>query len=309
MLLSQAAADSTFLDKLGVGVNGMSEQILKFLVPVAAVGAMAMALLEVYKKLRGSRRRFHARHWTKFMQQIPVDDAIRAAAYQQLLTLSSGVPVPAVAIKTLGDSGKVRNYEDPFIVRTEAEKKAIAKAKIRLIPDWVEDLTANAGGPGYAVFSQTTPVMVSIMMDAIDVALASAGPDETAPNWKLVKVMCHGADDNDFTTWFKRGESKSKKADEAATAARDIANAQSRLRQIAKRKLDAFAVFAEEQWANNNQFQSQILGGLIMFAAVLYTTGIGKSEAMKAIPISLFGGLLAPVAKDLVAAIKKARQP
>jgi hypothetical protein len=73
-----------------------------------------------------------------------------------------------------------------------------------------------------------------------------------------------------------------------------------------RRKLYAFAVVAEEQWATQNQLQSNLLGGLLMLVVILkVTTPVGLGGMAGAIVFSAFGGLLVPVAKDLVSALQK----
>ena len=48
-------------------VGGFTDYILDYAIALAAVGALAMALIEAAKKLLDSRTKFHAKRWTSWM--------------------------------------------------------------------------------------------------------------------------------------------------------------------------------------------------------------------------------------------------
>ena len=88
-----------------------------------------------------------------------------------------------------------------------------------------------------------------------------------------------------------------------------------RLRQIVKRKLDGFQLYTGDRWATWNQFAANIVGFIVMFSSLLYLNWVARNVSLNApellssftptvIPISLLGGILSPVAKDLVNALK-----
>jgi hypothetical protein len=88
---------------------------------------------------------------------------------------------------------------------------------------------------------------------------------------------------------------------------KDQADAFARLRQIFKRKLDSFQLYTEQRWASYNQFAANVVGALVMFAALSSLSAdlhLGYGEILF---LSLFGGILSPVAKDLVAALRRVR--
>ncbi|MEW5918975.1 MAG: hypothetical protein AB1762_21405, partial [Gemmatimonadota bacterium] len=91
-LTIQAAADS-----LGAGgisaLAALVDKILNYAILLAAVGAVAMALVEALKKLVDVRAKFHAERWTAFMRTngYTPSPAPHADAYVQLLQLACGV--------------------------------------------------------------------------------------------------------------------------------------------------------------------------------------------------------------------------
>jgi hypothetical protein len=105
-----------------------------------------------------------------------------------------------------------------------------------------------------------------------------------------------GAEQSDINAWLD------KKAD-----VKDKAEAFARLRQLFKRKLDSFQLYTEQRWASYNQLASNVIGALIMAAALYSLRSDLKLGAATFVLLSLFGGVLSPVAKDLVAALRRVR--
>src|SRR5437868_5794219 len=67
MLLLQAA-DSTAAMQVRHAVDVFASNLLDYALALAAVGALAMALIELFKKLLDSRTKFHAKRWTAWMK-------------------------------------------------------------------------------------------------------------------------------------------------------------------------------------------------------------------------------------------------
>ncbi len=248
-------------------VGGFTDYILDYAIALAAVGALAMALIEAAKKVFDSRTRFHAKRWTAWMMKSgdgAVGIAERRKAYADLIQLCTGVtPAEAQsAMQALADSG----------------------GRLSMLHGW--DPT-----PANAVFSLDVARMMGAIQDAGDLALAS--PDRYGA---LFTILTAGALPADIETWVqRRGEVK------------DQADAFARLRQIFKRKLDSFQVYTEQRWASYNQFAANAVGALIMGAALISlqsTLGLGLTSV---IILSAFGGILSPIAKDLVAALRRVR--
>ena len=282
--MALVAQDTTSLGvELFGAVSALSSRILSYAIALAAVGSLSMALIEAWKKVSDSRTKFHAQRWTALMMPNTAEAGsrrvsqlspeIRKEAYRQLLQLCSG-----------GTDAEVRNALDQLVNDGG-------------VPTW----HAFAHAPGFALFAQETTVMVAMIQDAVDVSLA-------APKLyrQLFDFMTEGADANDVSAWLGRDANPQPSANDA----RELANAYGRLRQIAKRKLDGFQVYTLQRWASGNQLAANVVGMLLM-AVTLATLAPASGELqstvgiVKLLVLCLGGGLLAPVAKDLVSALKK----
>jgi hypothetical protein len=267
MLLLFQAADSTAAQHVRVAVEAFADNLLDYALALAAVGALAMALIELFKKLLDSRTKFHAKRWTAWMKQSgpgAIDDAGRQAAYADLIQLCTGVTPPEAT----------------------ASADALMKSDGSL-PLW-HGWDPN---PGYAVFSLEPSRMMGTIQDAGDMALAA--PDRHMP---LFRLFVAGAEAADIETWL------TKKAE-----VKDKADAFARLRQIFKRKLDSFQLYTEQRWASYNQFAANVVGALVMAAALTSLRASLKLSVPGIVFLSLFGGILSPVAKDLVSALRRVR--
>jgi hypothetical protein len=248
-------------------VEAFASNLLDYALALAAVGALSMALIELFKKLFDSRTKFHAKRWTAWMMKSG-EDALsadqRGEAYADLVQLCTGV------------------------TRSEAQRSATglvgASGSLALLHGWDPD-------PAHSMFSLEPARMMGAIQDAGDMALAA--PERHAA---LFKLFTAGAEQADVNAWLD------KKAD-----VKDKAEAFARLRQLFKRKLDSFQLYTEQRWASYNQFASNVVGALIM-AAALYSLRSELELGVASIALlSIFGGVLAPVAKDLVAALRRVR--
>lgn len=282
MLIQLPPDTTTVAFQLTRAVEGMSERILSYAIPLAAVGALAMAIVEALKKLTNARTRFHARRWTDIM--LPPDmkpDVMdkRRLAYAQLLQLCTGATMDEAAAAVI--------YLE--------ENRAPAR--------W----GGTKSSPAYAVFAQETTAMTGMIQDSVDVALAAVPTSYT----ELFNVMVEGANVMDIDTWLQRNDDKAKAKD--PLAAQERSNTHGRLRQIARRRIDGFAVYALQRWATNNQIAGNVVGFLVMAVAMATIASNnaslqGRRGVAAVYLLCLGGGLLAPVAKDLVSALKKVKE-
>jgi hypothetical protein len=267
MLLIPQVADTTAAQHVRVAVEAFADNLLDYALALAAVGALAMALIELSKKLLDSRTKFHAKRWTAWMKKSgdgALDFAERTRAYADLIQLCTGV-TPAEASESTG-----------ALMERDGS--------LPMWHGWDPD-------PAHSVFSLEPAKMMGAIQDAGDMALVA--PDRYKA---LFRLMTAGAAQSDIDAWVTRkGEVK------------DQAEAFARLRQIFKRKLDSFQLYTEQRWASYNQFAANIVGAIVM-AAALYSLradlGLGGAGIVL---LSLFGGVLSPVAKDLVAALRRVR--
>jgi hypothetical protein len=255
-------------------VDEFAELLLDYAVALAAVGALAMVVIEVAKMLLDMRTRFHARRWTTFMTDVaPGDARLREAAFVQLVQLCTGVTEP--------DARKT--------VTTLLEKRGA----LPLLHAWKRS-------PAYATFAQDTEGMMRAVQGAADVVLASPHAYE-----HLFRVLTTGAIPDDVKDWLKATKDGMPSDPKEA---RRLANALARLRQNVKQKFSAFQVYSAQRWASGNQLAANIVGAIVMALVLknLETDGFTLSWLSLFI-LSMLGGVLSPVAKDLVSALRRVR--
>jgi hypothetical protein len=80
----------------------------------------------------------------------------------------------------------------------------------------------------------------------------------------------------------------------------EISQMKARLHNLITRKLDMFQNRAQQAWALCNQVVSVLAAGVLVMM-ILQSNGVGP---VRSLVWGLFGGLLAPVAKDLVSGLK-----
>lgn len=267
--------------------------VLRYAVVLASAGAFAMALLELAKALFDWRTRFHAHEVTcwllpaikrkpaagqpaKEAAQLKPDDKMKGApvhpreAFAQLLQLCSSVSRSRARI-TVNELKSNRG---------------------RLRGWWLEPK------PEYAPFAQDLEVMTSHFRDAIDIAI------NTPQEYKALFLFATSrAAKEDIAAWL--GEpSDGEQGEPTELSATQRAEIFARLHHVARRRLDAFTLFTSTRWVNRQQLAANALGVAVLFSATVGT----NVNIVEAIVISALGGILAPVAKDMVVALQQVRQ-
>lgn len=283
-------------------VNRFTDFLLGYVAALAAVGALSMALIEAGKKLFDSRTRFHALRWTQWVQRSPFETRLLpsgstrsgpgqsgqslslALAYGELLQLCTGVPraeANKAAERLLTEGGHL-SARHAFL-RTEL--------------------------PSHALFALDLQRMMGSIQEAADVALAF--PRQNA---SLYLLMTSGADAEDISRWYKKGpDSMIAVADPNAQdrrAIKDHADRFARLRQIVKRKLDGFQLYTSDQWATWNQTVANLVGIVALLLILIWVKNTSPSASPgypTIVFLSLLGGILSPLAKDLVTALKRVK--
>ncbi len=266
--------------------------LLTYFVALAAVGAFAMALVELYKKLRDSRTRFHARAVADWLAgaadafQTPVGiDGSASAAYRELIHLTTGMPLERHA----------ERVDAVLEGRGEVGSKA-----------WIDRQRSYE----LALFALQMGQMMGHVQDAADTVLGYPGRYPS-----LYLFLTDGAQLGDVAAWYEMAAAPPPlDADgqiERATARRR-ADMYARMQQVVKRKLDAFQLFQSERWARGNQLAANLLGIAVLFAALCWagsaTDDLTPEQLLLYLAVSLFGGMLAPIAKDMVDVLRRVRQ-
>jgi hypothetical protein len=151
--------------------------------------------------------------------------------------------------------------------------------------------------------------MMGSIQEASDVALASPGQYPS-----LYLLMTSGATPDDIKLWSDGGPQSVVAMVDATVADRqrvkDNADRFARLRQVTKRKLDGFQIYASDRWASWNQLWANAVGIVALFGILVWINTRPGTVSVGWLNIaffSLFGGILAPVAKDLVSALKRVK--
>jgi hypothetical protein len=280
-------------------VNSLTDFILKYAVALAAVGALSMALIELWKKLFDSRTKFQARRWTQWMKKesafeekiLPEDPAkstsstspSREAAMAELIQLCTGVP----------DEDGAQTARDLFA----------SDGQLSWRHAFVQPLA-------HAIFALDLARMMGTIQDAADVVLSS--PQQNA---SLYLLMTSGANPDDILAWYTEGAPSM--ADiatidptpEDRRRIKEHADRFARLRQVVRRKLDGFQIYATDRWASRNQLMANSVGILLMLGILSWMKTYQNVKLSWGLVVvcSLFGGILSPVAKDLVTALKRVK--
>lgn len=263
----------------GVGdvIKNLSEYILRYAITLAAVSALSMALLEAVKALGSVRDRFHKRRVRNWIERVTVPGEV----------LISGAPIPP------DDRVFHEHVYGELVWLTTAEQV---------------DATAITGSiewkpwhisPSNALFALDAEKMMGQIQDAADAALNDPGRC-----LNLYLFLTDGAHPEDITNWYTWAGQPPVSTAADPTLAKRQADTYTRLRQFIRRRLDAFQLTTGYQWQTVNQIASVVLGALLLGGSLLY---LDRTVGWLLVPLSLAGGFLAPVAKDLVLALKRVR--
>lgn len=268
-------------------VNQFTDFLAGYVGALAAVGSLSMVFIEAVKKFWDSRTKFQARRCTQWFQKSAFapnvgDAATRTDALRDLIQLCSGV--------------------------SRDEAGAAAQALIETAGR-LPALHAFRPNPAHALFALELERMMGTIQEAADIALASP---RQYPG--LYSLMAAGADPDDIRAWFKDATSgmaeiaNAEPSPEQRRLAKELADRFSRVRQVMKRKLDAFQLYTGDRWASWNQVAANIVGMLTMFGVLVSMRAAnGTPDFGTIFVLSLLGGVLSPLAKDLLTALKRVR--
>jgi hypothetical protein len=278
--------DMTFLpNKILQTVDSMSNFILEYAVALAATSVLAMALLEAWKSIFKTRERFHMRQLYRWIGQAPV------------LAAKSGDSTP-------GPSGFHDQVYRQLVLLTTGQDLDARYALDRIQGDGFEILPSNA------LFALELERMMGQIQEAADVALSNPSlyPE-------LYRFLTQGASEDDIWNWQAESTRVPDRDSESRQALKDRVDAFSRLSKLVKRRLDSLQITMNYQWTRQNQAWSVTLGGTLLFFSLAYieittptSAPINPLTWLRILVASLAGGIVAPVAKDLVVALKKVRQ-
>lgn len=230
--------------------NFASGHALTFVLSLAAVGTISMALIQVVKELAPVRRWYQKRWLTAWLaRQIAKAEPIEA-------------DLPAAS------------------------------------PDLVRDALVElaTGGDERAMFDLSADQMVAQMNAAAQMAL-----DYPQLNKPLLRALSAGASRDDLMLIFLLSS-----PDEEASPSSTFNDARNRVGHRLQRNLDGLMIALGNDWRWWMHFCAIGLTILLVEAAAI-SYGLSASQLLLAAFIGLIGGYLAPIARDLVAALQSLR--
>ncbi len=242
--------------------------LLRYAIALAGVGALAMGLIEAWKKIFDTRTKYHMRE---------VLDWFGSArdAYGELIHLTTGAPLQAMARPAV------------------EEHQLLARSRTAVPPRFEISL-----------YSLELERMMGHVQDAATTALRDP---RRFPN--LYAFLTDGASPEDIRSW----ETVAYAAPAPnGFSSNERANLYARLHAAAKGQLDGFQLYTGHRWANMNQVFSIVVGAVVLGGALVWAQ-IAANKAWTPGTIALFcilsllGGALSPIAKDLVVALKRVR--
>jgi hypothetical protein len=296
----------------------MTDFILDYAITLAALGALTVAVIEAWKKLRDSQAKFHRASVLRWLQNEGVGHtATNATAAEGAPATPAGdtpkthylaEPLPPLRGLDGGGYDAARCFEQLLLLTTGVG--SIAAGKTGRYASSVKMDSAMMGSGSYqrsiefALFELELDRLMGQVQDAADVALNNPRlyPD-------LFRFLTRGADPDDVEKWVDDVDRPMTSALVEDEARKKIADRYTRLKQQIRRHLDSFQVVTAMRWREWNQLASAVVGAGLLFVAQIMALDwtLGSWPWIQIIPVSLLGGMLAPVAKDLVDALRKVK--
>ena len=259
----------TALSDLGSGITWSA------LGALAAAGTVAMAVVQVVKELSPIRRWFQ-RCWFERWVDTRAGD-FNASVGSMTLTASSGAAAPAAGNAAAAPSGVPVAIVAPAAARQEV----------------VELATGGLAGALYELGAEEMAAQINL---AAQIML-----DSPVRYRASLAVLSQGVSLDDLAT-VTRGQPTS-------GSTQEYFDARGRAGRRIQRNLDGVRIAMGNRWKLWMQLASLLLGTLVIELAVAASGKAGWFTYLVALPVGIVGGYLAPVTRDLLAALQKLRNP
>lgn len=307
-------ADPLVVQKTFESIAGF---ILEYAITLAALGALTVGLLEAYKKLFNTLAKFQRSALLRWLAEENPDPGqdfmLRRGHY--------GVSPDARAVA----HGELRR-EPVEVAETYAtplpDPYDGAKAYAELLhlttgvwPDEHGLLASGKNGPfhrnvGFALFELDLAKMMSQIQEAADAALNN--PTRYG-HW--FQFLTRGCDRDDVARWLEAMTAGAPLGVSGEAQRQEIAEVYARIRLLMRRQLDSFQTITSYRWREWNQLWAWAVGAVLLLLAQLIQAVQVEGAAENLTPFrlatmvafSLAGGILAPIAKDLVDALGKVK--
>lgn len=295
-----SAASSPVLAVQG-SLNAMANTLVPYAFLLAMVGAFTMAIQEAVKKLFNLQPRFHRTALARWLAQeaAPAQTGwqLRASAQGGQYAVAQNAQIRQVRHP---HSHEPMNYDGhrafAQLLQLTTGMPADEHAEQSLRPHG-----ALARNVGFALFELELARMMTLVQEAADVALKYP---EQFPDW--YGFVVRGCDADDVQGWF---EFVCPLPGAAPTDPKAAADRYARMQLLIRRQLDSFQTVTAFRWREWNQLSAWGLGCVILLVAQLLTLPdeATPGHVALALVMALAGGVLAPVAKDLVEALRRVK--
>jgi hypothetical protein len=292
----------------------ISDFILSYAITLAALGALTVALIEAWKKVWGTQAKFHRRSVLRWLQNEGTQNATTGGV--------PNTPAPAPA----------RHYLAAPIAPLGTDQQAYDAARcfeqLLLLTTGVGRYKPSVEGGRitykrsieFALFELELDRLMGQVQDAADIALNNPRlfPD-------LFQLLTRSADPTDVQRWLDDVQKPMTALAHDDEQRKVIADRYTRLKQLVRRHLDSFQIVTAMRWREWNQLWAFLVGVVLLFLAQWMTLPSVQDWAFlspstwvwprvegwamfKMVAMSLLGGMLAPVAKDLVDALGQVKK-
>jgi hypothetical protein len=287
-------------------IQHMSNFILEYAVTLAALGALTVAIQEAVKKLWSVLGKFHRNALRSWL----------APGHGTAVKHYSAMRMPDSDQSGKASGGELRAYAELLHLTTGlTEPRGLATPP----PTGFDRHVSNA------LFELELAQMMGQVQEAADAAL-----NNPTRYPALFAFLTRGCATEDVEQWKDAMASKDVPPNPGASPPdqrdpKKLADLYGRIRLLVRRQLDSFQTVTAYRWREWNQLAAIALGAILMFLAQLPST-VGSGVALLSVPgfeallatlfsvagfkmalVSVLGGVLAPVAKDLVDALGKVK--
>lgn len=279
------------MGELQTALFQMADFISSYAVTLAALGVLTMAILEAVKKLFNLRQVFQRNALEAWLGQ---QDSGRSAANHYSVASGSR---STVAMSIAAPAGNAYRWQQAYAELLHLSTGLPLGKPLDGRP------ASFSRSVDFALFELELPQLMSQLQEAADAALNHPA---SYPHW--FSFVTRGVSKDDLIRWH-RGLQHIENLEESDRKA--LGELYGRIRLLVRRQLDAFQTVTAYRWREWNQLYSWILGFVLMLIAQVITaetSGKAYPAWYMLFSVSMLGGLLAPVAKDLVDALAKIKR-
>ena len=275
------------LDELAKFTGAISSQATQYLLTFAAVGALTMAIIQTIKELLPVRAWFHRRELTRWL-----------AAGLETRHTSSGKRSRRLSLAADPAADRLV-LSNPFTLpERPSDPEEVERCRLELI-------TLATAGDAAALYALEIERLAGQLNAAA--ALVADNPGKYPD---LLRCLARHADPADINYLVENDlpepDGKSDKAHREAV--KRYLDRKTRVTHHIQRNIDGFQISTHYRWSWLLQLCSFGLSVVIAMVGVAYSVNrnvFDRDTLWNSLPIALVAGFLAPIARDLIAIIRK----